>query len=362
MRKVTQTENREGIFYDRFIKNQDYQETVGDIVIKTIDMHTGGEPLRIITDGYPQLTAGSLLEYRRKIKTEHDYLRTSLMFEPRGHADMYGCILLPPFSQDADCSVIFMHNEGYSNMCGHAVIAIMTLAMKMKWVDSFNNIGSMTIEAPCGLIEARGEEIDGKIVASFECVPSFVSALNETVYIESLQQTINYDLAFGGAFYAYVNTEQLSICLQVESLAEFIRLAKEIKMAVIESSEKLVHPFEPEMNELYGVIFISDSNTPGVDSKNLCIFADGEVDRSPTGSGVSGRLAIHYCRKELEVGESMVIESIIGSQFKSQINKVFQYAGYKAVTPQVSGQAFVCARNQFIIDQEDPLKYGFLLR
>lgn len=325
-------------------------------------MHTGGEPLRVITEGYPEIQADSLLDYRRQLKLSHDHLRTALMFEPRGHADMYGALVLPPFVEDADCSVIFMHNEGYSTMCGHAVIAIMTLAMQMDWVDVVDGKASMNIEAPCGLIRAKGELTDGKITASFECVPSFVAALDQQVYIESLKQTINYDLAYGGAFYAYVDTRQIDLELTAKNNRILADLGEEIKQAVISSSDKVIHPFEADLSMLYGTIFIGAPLSDEADSRNVCIFADGEVDRSPTGSGVSGRMALHYAKGELAVGQSMTIESILGSRFKGEVARTQPYGSYEAVIPRVTGDAYVCGVNQFVIQPDDALKHGFLLR
>ncbi|MFT4927625.1 MAG: proline racemase [Phenylobacterium sp.] len=359
-------------FYQRFDGEHAIPE--GCQTINSIDMHTGGEPLRVITSGYPDIQASSLLDYRRQLKQHHDSFRTSLMFEPRGHADMYGCLILPPFAENADCSVIFMHNEGYSTMCGHAVIAIMTLAMQMLWVDIVVaddgeiKWATMTIEAPCGLIRARGEQAaNGKITTSFECVPSFVAALDQQVTIlnpiTGQNQTIHYDLAYGGAFYAYVDTRQMDLALTPDNHQQLIALDRAIKQAVIDTTDKLLHPFEPDLNFLYGTIFIGEALSADADSRNVCIFADGEVDRSPTGSGVSGRMAIHYAKGEIGINQPMVIESIIGSKFTAQVARAKPYGHHqKAVIPKVCGDAFICAMNTFIIQPQDRLKHGFLLR
>ena len=360
-------------FYNRFSSKQDYQAPEGSLIINAIDMHTGGEPLRVITTGYPDLQAASLLDYRRQIKQHHDHLSTALMFEPRGHADMYGALVLPPFTDGADCSAIFLHNEGYSNMCGHAVIAIMILAMQVDWVDVINGKAAMNIEAPCGLIRAKGEIVQGKITASFECVPSYVAALNQQVYIDSLKRIISYDLAFGGAFYAYVDANQMDLALTPQNNQQLIALGTEIKQAVLASSDKIAHPFEADLSELYGTIFIGDPlfagsglstgvGLDGADSRNVCIFADGEVDRSPTGSGVSGRMALHYAKGELAVGQSMTIESILGSRFTGEVARTQTYGPYEAVIPKVSGDAYVCGVNKFVIQPDDELRYGFLLK
>ena len=349
-------------FFEKYSANKEYQLPPEVVELTAIDMHTGGEPLRVITSGYPSIEATSLLEFRRILKQDHDHFRTALMFEPRGHADMYGCLILEPFHPEADCSVIFMHNEGYSTMCGHAIIGIVTLAVEMGWVEVVNNYARLKIEAPCGLIEAQAEIVGEKIQASFKCVPSFATALDAKVFVASVGKEISYDLAYGGAFYAYVNAAQLGMQITPENYANIIELGREIKQAVIESSDSISHPLEAELSFLYGTIFIGDPISEGCQSRNVCVFADGEVDRSPTGSGVSGRMAIEYAKGKLKIGEGMRIESIIGSSFYAEVESTLQYRQHQAVIPKVSGSAYVCGSNRFIINQKDELKYGFLLR
>lgn len=349
-------------FYQQFKHNSNYQTPDSALEISVIDMHTGGEPLRVITSGYPEIKADSLLDYRRKLKANFDHLRTAIMFEPRGHADMYGCLVLPPFNSDADCSVIFMHNEGYSTMCGHAVIGMMTLAVKMGWVELKDNHASMTIEAPCGLIKAWAKVEGEEVYATFDCVPSFVKEADVQVYIESLGQSIKYDLAYGGAFYAYVETEQFGLSLVPENYHQLISLGREIKEQVIASNQNIVHPVEEDLSFLYGTIFVGRPISEGVDSRNVCVFADGEIDRSPTGSGVSGRMAIHHSRGDLQIGEGMDIESLIGSSFRAEVASTAKLGDIEAVIPRVSGQAHICGVNRLILDPKDPLNNGFLLR
>lgn len=209
-------------FYSRIKSIPDFKTSAVWQIIETIDMHTGGEPLRVVMSGYPEIKAKSLLEYRRILKEQHDHFRTSIMFEPRGHADMYGCLLLPPFHPEADCSVIFMHNEGYSTMCGHAIIAITTLAYQTGWIDDTSL--NLKIEAPCGLIYSKAIVEKGVCLgASFHCVPSFVVALDKTVQVDGAGE-INYDLAYGGAFYAYVDSGQFNLPLIPENYSKIIQL------------------------------------------------------------------------------------------------------------------------------------------
>lgn len=330
--------------------------------IKTIDMHTGGEPLRVIVDGLPKLEGNNVLEYRRYIKDNYDFLRTALMFEPRGHADMYGCILLPPNDEDADFGILFLHNEGYSTMCGHAVIAITKLAVEMGWVKKVAPLTKVVIDAPCGRIESFAK-IENNEVSSvyFHNVPSFVVQLDQKVEVDGIGE-VEYDLAYGGAFYAYVNADNYGISLNENNYSELIAKGMAIKNAVINNSDAVKHPYEEDLSFLYGTIFIGEALTEDADNRNVCIFAEGEVDRSPTGSGVAGRMAIHYEREELKLNQEMTIESIIGTTFKGSVVKEEIFGKFKAVIPKVEGTAYITGINEFIIDPKDPLKNGFILR
>lgn len=340
-------------------------QTAGQRRIKTIDMHTGGEPLRVIIDGFPTLVGNNVLDYRRDCQLRYDYLRTALMFEPRGHADMYGCLLLPPNDDTGDFSVIFLHNEGYSTMCGHAIIALSTLAVQMGWVDTPADHCVLAIDAPCGRIIAYPHVEQGVVRhVRFENVPSFVVGLDCRVIVDGIGEVV-YDLAYGGAFYAYVDMAKnnFDFALTAQDYRKIIAVGADIKQAVMASDQAIVHPFETDLSFLYGTIFVD--NTPqasGADSKNVCVFAEGEVDRSPTGSGVSGRMAIHHARGEINVGERHVIESITGSTFTASVTQTLTYGGYAAVIPQVEGSAFITGEHTFIIDEADPIQDGFILR
>jgi len=332
--------------------------------IKTIDMHTGGEPLRIIVDGFPKLKGNSVLDYRRYCKENHDNLRTALMFEPRGHADMYGCILTPPNDDEGDFGIIFLHNEGYSTMCGHAIIAISTLAVEMNWIDVKEGDNVLKIDAPCGRITSFANVKNGAVTGvCFHCVPSFVVALDRTVEIERLG-TLTYDLAYGGAFYAYVDMakNKFDFDLTSNSYKTLIANGMAIKRAVMNQNKKILHPFEDDLSFLYGTIFIGNALNKNNDSRNVCIFAEGEVDRSPTGSGVSGRMAIHKVRKEIDFGEKMRIESITDSVFVGSVISEENYGPFTAVIPQVEGTAHITGMHTFVFDPKDPMKNGFILR
>lgn len=332
--------------------------------IKTIDMHTGGEPLRVIIDGFPELIGNSVLEYRRYCREHFDDLRTALLFEPRGHADMYACILVPPNDAEGDFGILFLHNEGYSTMCGHAIIAISTLAVQLGWIDAVEGENTLKIDAPCGRITSFVTIANGQVVnVGFHCVPSFVVNLDAEVTTANLG-TVTYDLAYGGAFYAYVDLQNndLGFDLSKSSYQDIIQAGSEIKHAVIKTNGAIQHPYEEDLSFLYGTIFIDKTSTEGIHSKNVCVFAEGEVDRCPTGSGVSGRMAIHHHRKELAIGESIQIESITGSIFIGTVVNELDYGPFKAVIPRVEGTAHITGMHTFVIDPKDPVKNGFILR
>ena len=348
--------------YDK-IRHSTGLELIGNYarIARCIDMHTGGEPLRVVMQGAPEIKANSILDYRRQMQNNFDHFRKQLMWEPRGHADMYGLILLPPEKKDSDFGVLFLHNEGYSTMCGHATIAIAKLALLMGWVKKREPITEMKIDAPCGQLTAYVEIKNGEINrVYFDNVPSFVQIPDAEVILPDGQK-IKYDLAYGGAFYAYLNAEQINLKLNKENYSEIIRQGKIIKKAVADS-QKIRHPFEPDLNFLYGTIFIENSEMPGVHSKNVCMFADGEIDRSPTGSGVSGRAAIHYFKNEIKKEEQLNIRSIVDSEMQVEVKEEINFGPYKAVIPRVYGDAWICGFSEFVLDREDVFPEGFFLR
>lgn len=348
--------------YERIKQNKVFTPPANWLKIKTIDMHTGGEPLRVILDGFPNLEGHSVLDYRNYVKNNHDHLRRALMHEPRGHADMYGCLLTPPNDEEGDFGILFLHNEGYSTMCGHAIIAITTLAVEMGWVEKTSPETVLKIDAPCGRITAFAKIENGKVESvSFHCVPSFVAAFDQKVEVPGLG-LVEYDLAYGGAFYAYVNADKLGLQLTPENYGLLIQKGMDIKHAVMASNDMIKHPFEEDLSFLYGTIFIGGPISEGIDSRNICIFAEGEVDRCPTGSGVSGRMPIHFHRGEIALGETMTVESITGSVFKGSVVKEEKFGQFDAVIPKVEGRAHIVGTCEFLIDPEDPFKHGFFLR
>lgn len=329
--------------------------------ITVIDAHTAGEPLRVITGGLPSIPGDTILAKRRYAMENLDQIRTALMWEPRGHADMYGCIPTEPVTDDGHLGVLFMHNDGFSSMCGHGIIGLVTVALDTGLIEIDSDEPVVRIDTPAGRVTARAFFQEGRVKeVSFRNVPSFLLISDHEIDLPGLG-TLRYDVAFGGAFYAFCNAEQLGLQLLPEHYSELIAAGRQIKEAV-SASEKIAHPFEDDLSFLYGTIFISDPHDPGNHSRNVCVFADGEVDRSPTGTGVSARAAIHHARGELAAGVEFRVESILGTCFTGMVVESTQFGPYEAVIPEITGSAYICGRSELLIDPDDPLKQGFLLR
>jgi trans-L-3-hydroxyproline dehydratase len=340
---------------------RDWQPPAGWHKITTIDAHTGGEPFRVITGGYPELPGDTILARRRHARDKLDHLRTALMWEPRGHADMYGCIVTPPVSPGADIGVLFMHNEGYSPMCGHGIIAIAKVALETGLLPMEAPETTIRIDSPAGLITASAQVEHGQVTrVRFQNVPSFVLVLDETVSVPGLGQ-VRYDIAFGGGFYAYVQAADVGLRCTPDEFRALIETGMAIKRAVM-AHRPIPHPFEEDLSFLYGTIFVAPPLGEGAHSRNVCIFAEGEVDRSPTGTGVSGRLAIHHARGEIAIGQEITVESIIGSRFTGRITGTTSFGPHDAILPEIGGTAHITGRHEFMIDPADPLRDGFILR
>ena len=329
--------------------------------IETIDAHTAGEPLRIFTAGLPEIKGNTVLERRRFFRDYYDHLRTATMFEPRGHADMYGAILVPPNTPDADFGVFFVHNEGYSTMCGHAIIALSKVLPETGMIKKVGDEYEWRIDAPAGRIRSKVKRKNGKVSdVSFRNVPSFVLLKDREIEVAGIGK-VKFDVAYGGAFYAFVNADAIGLGLQVNDYNQIIDWGKRIKKAVMQNFE-IKHPFEEDLSFLYGTIFTAKANNPLHHSRNVCVFAEGEVDRSPTGTGVSARAAIHYFDKDIKVGESLTIESILDTCFEVRVTEEVEFGGHRAVIPEVSGNAYITGQHTFYIDPDDPLGKGFIFR
>jgi proline racemase len=321
--------------------------------IQTVDYHTAGEPFRIVTGGVPPLEGRTILEKRRFAAERLDHVRRLLVHEPRGHADMYGCFVTEPEDDGADLGVVFFHNAGYSTACGHGTIALVTWALESGRVNAGSG-GRVVVDVPSGRLETVAGSEDGRVIrVRFTNVPSFVVA-------QGLEAAgVTADVAFGGAFYASV---QAPIPVEPASLPGLITLGRDIKCE-LEAREEFVHPLEPELRDVYGVIFWQpEEDGPPLVQRNVTVFADGEVDRSPCGSGTSARLALLDAAGELARGDELVHRSVIGTEFRARVAGDAEVAGLPAVITEVEGSAHFTGRHEFALDPSDPLPDGFLLR
>jgi len=331
------------------------------IKITTIDAHTAGEPLRVITGGLPEIPGKTILEKRRYAREHLDHLRTALMWEPRGHADMYGCIVTEPVTPDGTLGVLFLHNEGFSTMCGHGVIALTKVALDTGMLKIAGEAPVIKMDTPVGRVTAFARRENGCVVeVSFHNVPSFVYARDQIVEVAGIGE-VRYDVAFGGAFYAFCRAEELGVDLAAKDFGQLIEVGMKIKRTVM-ASLPIEHPFEKDLGFLYGTIIVGPPHDLQHHSRNVCIFAEGEVDRSPTGTGVSARVALHHARGEINVQQPIVIESILGTCFTVEIVETMKFGPYDAVIPKVTGTAHITGRNEWLLDPDDPLRDGFILR
>jgi proline racemase len=329
--------------------------------ISTVELHTAGEAFRIVTSGLPRIPGTTIVARRTWLKENADHIRRALMFEPRGHADMYGGYLTEPVSEGADFGVIFVHNEGYSDHCGHGVIGLATAAVELGWIERTSPETRVGIDAPCGFIEAF-VQWDGEHAGNvrFVNVPSFIWKRDVTVQTPSFG-AVTGDIAFGGAFYFYADGAPFDLPVRESAIEQLIKFGAEVKIAANEAF-KVVHPEIPELNHIYGTIIANTPRHAGSTQANCCVFADREVDRSPTGSGTGGRVAQLYLRGLLGKDETLVNESVIGTVFKGRVLKEVKLGEFDAIIPEVEGNAFICGFANWIIDDRDPLTYGFLVR
>jgi proline racemase len=321
------------------------------VEIRAVDYHTAGEPFRIVTGGVDPLHGATILDKRRDAHERLDHVRRLVVHEPRGHADMYGCHVVEPNDDGAHLGVVFFHNAGYSTACGHGTIALVTWALDEGVVEREEGENHVVVDVPSGRIETWALVEEGRVRSvRFRNVPSYV----HTAGLELGDHEL--DVAFGGAFYASVE-ERVSPA----ELPRLIQLGRELKHAV-ESWQDVVHPLEPELRDVYGVIFWQDEGEEPLTQRNVTVFADGEVDRSPCGSGTSARLAILDRSGRLPRGHELRHRSIVDTEFRGRVVGESDVGGLPAVVTEVEGSAYRTGEHLFTLDANDPLADGFLLR
>jgi proline racemase len=336
------------------------------IEIETVEMHTGGEPVRIVTKGYPAIPGKTILEKRRNARERFDHLRRLLMFEPRGHTDMYGVIPVEPDLPEADLAVLFMHNEGYSTMCGHATIALGRYAVDRGIVAARMPETEVRLQCPCGLLRLKvevEEGPDGPVTGAvaFESVPAFAYALDASVEVPG-HGPVRLDIGYGGAFYALVPAQVFGLDLRGARVAELVAAADRVTQAA-KAQIPLEHPDDPDLAFLYGTILTDGRDayeeTP---TANVCVFAEREVDRSPTGSGVTARIAVQVARGQIGLGQTRKFESLTGAIFTGKALRRTKAGPFDAVTVEVGGRAHYTGSARFTVEPDDLLGGGFLLR
>jgi proline racemase len=331
------------------------------IRIRTIDAHAAGEPLRLIVDGFPAPQGRTMLAKREWVRKRQDPLRRALMLEPRGHADMYGAILTEPVSPGSHAGVLFMHNDGYSTMCGHGIIAVTTIVLECGLLMPGGDGQTVVYDTPAGTIRARatlrlpGSEVSVERVA-FVNVPSFV--LHGGLVVKLGTRQIRVDVAFGGAFYAIVDSEAVGLPIDVAHVPELRRVGMDI-MRAIDAAHAIVHPLDAGLCGIYGAIFTGPSSA--ADLRNVTVFAGAQVDRSPCGTGTAAVMAVIDAMGLLTGDEPFVHESILGTRFSGRVVGRTEVGEYQAIVPEIEGSAWITGEHTFLIDEDDPLKYGFLI-
>jgi trans-L-3-hydroxyproline dehydratase len=329
-------------------------------IISTIDAHAAGEPLRIITAGLPPLSGGTVLERRRYMAEHYDDVRRTLLFEPRGHADMYGAVLTPPVTTGADFGVLFLTNEGYSTMCGHGVIALTTALLETGMLPRREPRTKVVYDSPAGLIRASAEvEGDRVVSVAVRNVPAFRYA--QGLELATSVGPVRADVSYGGAFYALVDAADLGVEVLPENATTMTQLGMEIKRAVDRDIE-VVHPDEPELRGIYGTIISEPPRTTDGDGRNITIYAEGAVDRSPCGTGTSAKLACLFAEGRISCGQPYVHESVIGTTFTGRVLGETSVGPYPAVETEIAGRGFLTGFQQFVVDPEDVTAGGFLVR
>ena len=319
------------------------------------DMHTAGEPVRIVTGGYPELTGATILDKRRQARDNYDHLRRAMMFEPRGHEGMYGVIPVKPSVPGAVLGVLFTHHEGYSTMCGHATVALGRWIVDQGLVEKTEPVTRFLMEAPCGPLAMECHVKNGEVTSvTFESVPAFAEGRNEAFDVPGFGRIVT-DIAYGGAYYAILPASRFGLDLFETPVAKLVDAAAALT-DTIRSQRKITHPEADDLGFLYGTI-ITDEAAVDQPSANLCVFAERQIDRAPTGSGVTARMALDHAKGFMKGGTTRRFYGIAGVPFDGSITRVEG----SAVRVAVSGQGYYAGQGSFIIEEKDALGFGFEL-
>ncbi len=329
--------------------------------IRTVEMHTGGEPVRIVVAGYPEVPGETILDKRRYARDRLDHLRRFLMHEPRGHRDMYGVLPVEPDDPDADLAVLFCHNEGYSTMCGHAVVAVARWAVDEGLVAAREPRVAVRVQCPCGTVVAYVRTSGAHAGwVRYRSVGAFAPLLDEPLEIDG-HGSVPVDVGYGGAYYAIVPADRFGLNVRTSSLRSLVDAAWAVTCAA-KSRLALEHPSHPDLAFLYGTILTDGGLGSDAPSANVCVFADRQVDRSPTGSGVTARMAVQRARGQAEPGDERRFSSVTGAVFTGCVVEDVRVGPHPGVVVLVGGRAHYTGEARFRAEAGDRLAGGFALR
>ncbi|NLY46005.1 MAG: proline racemase [Tissierella sp.] len=326
-----------------------------------IDSHTMGEPNRTIVDGLPTIYGDTMVEKKKYLENNLDYIRTSLMHEPRGHKDMFGSIITSPTVAEADLGIIFMDGAGYLNMCGHGTIGAATIAVETKMVEVIEPITNIILETPAGLVKAKVKVQNGKVQeVSVVNVTSFLYKKDAQVQLPEVGK-VTFDIAFGGSFFAIVKDSELKLKIDPEKVNIIAERAIKLR-EIINKEIKIQHPIKPYINTVDLVEIYGEAKSPDADLQNVVVFGSGQIDRSPCGTGTSAKMATLYAKGQLEINETFIYESIINTKFKGRVLEETKIGEFKAIIPEITGSAYIIGFNHIVVDDNDPVKYGFSIK
>lgn len=330
-----------------------------DRVLTTLDLHTAGEPFRIVVSGLPAVPGNTMAAKAAYAKRNLEDIRRLVTSEPRGHADMYGCFVTDPVERGSSLGALFFDPVGLSPACGHGTIALATAMVELELLPPASLGGSLRIDVPSGTVEAEPVRREGKVeCVHFRNVPASVCATD--LKVATQRGNVSVDVAYGGAFFAFVSTADFELSVELAALGELIALGREIK-ALVDDVQTFAHPQHAEISEIDGVVWVERLGGRDVyRERNVTVFGDGAFDRSPCGSGTSARLALLHAQGQIQVGEEFVNESLIGTCFRGKV--LARTEGATEVATQVTGSAYVTGCHTFVLDSGDPLAEGFRIR
>lgn len=330
-------------------------------ILYVVDTHVMGEPARVVLSGIGGIPGRTMFEKKEYMKSHMDFIRQILINEPRGHRDMFAVVMTQPTLPEADIGLIYMDSSGYLNMCVHGTIGAVTAAIKMGIVRAEDKETEVIVETPAGLVFTRTSIREGKVdLVTVRNVSSFLYKSDVEIDIPEVGK-VNLDIAFGGNFFALVDARKLNIKIVPQELEKIIKLGMQIRNAV-NRKIKVVHPLMPNISGVDLVEFYGPPTSENATLKNVVVFGKEQVDRSPCGTGTCAKMAELYAKGLLRANTPFYYESIIGTVFKGEIVKETKVGDYIAVVPEVTGKAYITGFNQLVIEKDDPLKFGFMIK